>query len=227
MMKWVQRSLVVAGLFAFATSASAFNLRSPQVALNPTALQTYLNVVDNGINVTTDQLDAQAWSVSVTGNTDFTLMLKQGGGGGDEVGVYNAAAGVPVPFQVFPPGAVPGWYATLHFGGGNLIVSQFDQNSTFQGQAFYAGVSPNNFGFYISGPCGTWYSQDARNPTPQMLAYASNLTPGDYWLCWAACPYNSNPAARSQFNEVVLNVQSVRPTPAVNSTWGNIKSQYH
>jgi hypothetical protein len=220
---WVQRSLAVAGLLFIATSASAFPLRSPQVVFTGGPLQGFLNVVDNGINVATDQLDAPAWAVSITGNTDFTLVLKGGLGQGNAVGVYNAGVVGPPPlFQVFPPFAAPGWFATLHFGGGNLVVTLFDQNSLIMGQSFYPGVNPNNFGFYTLGPCGLWYSQDYRNPAPQMLAYASNTLPGDYWLCWSACP--SNPG--STFDDIVLNVQSVRPTPGISTTWGLLKAQY-
>jgi hypothetical protein len=139
------------------------------------------------------------------------------------VGVYNGPAAVPVLFQVFPPASVPGWFATLHFGGGNLVVNLFDQNSNFLGQSIYIGVNPNSFGFYTAGPCGLWYSQDFRNPNPQVLSYASNDLPGDYWICFEACGYN---AALSTFDGVVINVQSVRPTPAANSTWGKVKGLY-
>jgi len=222
MKNWVLRSLVIASAMFIASSASALPLRSPQVPFNGGPLQAYLNVVDSGINVGANQLDAQVWSVSITGNTDFTLMLKTPIAQGNSVGVYNGPAAVPALFQVFPPGSVPGWFATLHFSGGNLVVSMFDQNSLFVGQNFYAGVNPNSFGFYTLGPCGLWFSQDFRNPNPQVLAYASNDLIGDYWICFEECQYN--PA--STFDGVVINVQSVRPTPAANSTWGKVKGLY-
>ena len=222
MMKWVQRSLAVTGLLFIATSASALPLRAPQVGFNGGPLQGYLNVVDAGINVYTDQLDAQVWSVSITGNSDFTLVLKSPLGAGNSVGVYNGPAVVPTLYQVFPPASVPGWYAALHFAGGNLTVSMFDQFSNYLGQTFHIGVNKDDFGFYSKGSCGTWFSQDYRNPKPQILSYASNTLPGDYWLCWSACRSDST----STFDDVVINVQSIRPTPAANTTWGLLKSQY-
>jgi hypothetical protein len=222
MLKWLPRGLAVAGLLFVATSASAFPLRSPQVVFNYGPLQGYLNLVDTGINVATDQLNAPVWAVSVTGNSDFTLTLKNGAGVGNAVGVYNGTAAVPVLFQIFPPAAIPGWSAALHFAGGNLTVSVFDQNTVFVGQTTYPGVDPNDFGFYTQGPCGLWFSQDFRNPTPQVLSYASNNIPGDYWVCFAACPYGAN----STFDDVVVNIESVHPTPAVKSTWGQVKGQY-
>jgi len=223
MKNWAKGALAIAGLALFTTTASALPLRSPQVVFNYAPLQGYLNVVDSGINVATDQLDAQVWSVSITGNTDFTLMLESPIGAGNSVGVYNGPAAVPALFQVFPPAAGPGWYATLHFGGGNLIVTLFDQNSNIQGQNFYPGVNQNAFGFYTQGQCGTWFSQDFRNPNPQVLSYASNNLPGDYWVCFEACPYG----AASTFDGVVINIQSVRPTPVAPTSWGKLKAIYN
>lgn len=223
MMKWLQRSLAIAGLLFVATSANAaLPLRSPQVAFSSGPLQAYLNLVDTGINVNTDQLAAQTWSVAITGNTDFTLTLRNGVGNNASVGVYNGPDVAPALRLVFPPVAIPGWFAALHFASGNLTVSLFDQHSVFQGQVTYPGVNASDFGYYIQSPCGTFYSQDVRNPNPQVLSYASNLTPGDYWICFAACPSSQ----LSAFDDVVINVQSVRPTPATSSTWGHIKGQY-
>ena len=221
MKNWVLRSLVVAGMLFATSSAHALPLRSPQVPFNFGPLQAYLNVVDSGINVAANQLDAQVWSVGITGNTDFTLMLKTPIAQGNEVGVYNGTAAVPTLFQVFPPGAVPGWYAALHFAGGNLTVTMFFGNA-IMGQNFYPGVNPNSFGFYTLGPCGLWFSQDSRNPNPQVLSYASNDLLGDYWICFEECGYNPG----STFDGVVINIQSVRPTDATNSTWGKVKGLY-
>src|SRR5512143_2230737 len=222
-------ALALVGAVLPATTASALTYRSPQVVFNYGPLQGYLNVVDSGINVATQQVDAQVWAVGVTGNTDFTLTLKTGAGVASSIGVYNGNDPNPVPalFQVFPGAAQQGWYAALHFGGGSLWVSLFDQNNVFQGQVVYGGVNQNNFGFYIQGPGGLWFSQDGRNPPPtghpQVLTYASNDLPGEYWECFEALPYD---AATSTFDSVVLNLQSVKPTPARATTWGQIKAQY-
>jgi hypothetical protein len=219
--------LAVAAFTLVAPPANALNLRVPQVPFNFGPLQGYLNVVDPGINVATQQVDAQVWSVSITGNTDFTLMLKSGLGLGNSVGVYNGNAPLgPIPplFQVFPGGAVAGWYATLHFAGGNLTVSLFNQLSVFMGNTFYPGVNANDFGFYTQGPGGLWFSQDNRNlpPGPQMLVYNSVALPGDFWLCFEVLPYGP-PAT---FDGVVINVQSIRPTPVAATTWGGLKAKY-
>ncbi len=218
--------LALVGALLPATTASAFTYRASQVVFNYVPLQNYLNIVDTGINVATQQVDAQVWSVGVTGNTDFTLTLRNGPGNFSVIGVYNGDNPL-VLFPVFPAAAQPGWYAALHFGGGSLWVSLFDQFNVFQGQTVYGGVTQNKFGFYIQGPAGLFFSQDWRNapPTgaPQVLTYASNDLPGEYWECFEALPYNP---ATSTFDGVVLNLQSVKPTPARATTWGRIKAQY-
>jgi hypothetical protein len=56
-----------------------------------------------------------------------------------------------------------------------------------------------------------------------MLTYSSLGNPGDFWLAWEECLYN----ASSTFDGVVINVQSVHPTPAKKLTWGSVKSTYH
>lgn len=221
MMKWPAHCLALLGLLGLAASAQAFPLRSPQVPFVSGPLQAYLNTVDPGINVLADQLNAPVWTASVTGNVNITLTRL--GPASNASGVYNANDAIPALRAIFAAGTVPGWYASLHFAGGNLSVNLFDQNSLFVGTVVYPGVDPNAFGFYTQGPCGTWYSQDARNPGPQMLAYASPAIVGDYWLCWSAC--KSDPAV-STFDDVVLSVQSVHPTGATRSTWGTLKGLY-
>lgn len=234
MIKQLQRNVLgstgvaLAGLLVFAATAFAAPPppRVPQIPFFSGPLQGYLNLVDNSINVTTDQLNAQTWSTSITGNTDFTLMLETGAGVASSIGVYNGADPNPIPalFQIFPAGAAANWYAACHFGGGSLTVSLFDNANVFQGQTIYAGVSASNFAFYIQTPGGAlWFGQDARNGGPQALTYASNDTPGDYWECFEALPYA---AASSTFNGVILNLQSVKPTPTHGTTWGKIKASY-
>ena len=222
------------GIAVAASTASAFALRAPQIAFNVAPLQGYLNSVDPGINVATQQLDAQLWATSVTGNAEFTLMLVsppnvlgQGaqtlGAVGAALGVYNASAAIPALYQVFPPFAVPGWYAVVNFSGGNLVVTLFNQNSLFQGQTVYPGVNPNNFGFYLQGPGGVLFSQDVRNANgAQMLTFDSPSYPGNYWLCFESLL--RTPA--STFTGFVFNVQSLRASPASNSTWGRVKGLY-
>lgn len=211
--------------------AHAFTLRSPQVGFDSASLQNYLNLVNPGppaINVTTDQLDAQVWTSSISGNSTFTLMIELAGNAPlNNIGIYNTndPSATPALFQLFPGAATAGWYVTAHFASGNLSVALFDNNGVFQGSTFYPGVDANGFGFYLQGPGGTFYSQDSRNGgNPQALTYAgSGVNFGEWWECFEDLPYTSSGA---DFDDAVLLLQSVVPTPANTKTWGSVKSTY-
>lgn len=221
---------LVAAAVAFAAPAQAqFPLRVPQVTVNPGdgALQGYFNSVGEAINVATDQRDAQTWSTTISGNSTFTFMLEIAGmAGQNTIGVYNGGAVAPALYPVFPGAAGPGWFAVASFGSsGSLVVTLFDNNSVFQGQSVYAGVTRTNFGFYIQNQTGTYYSQDYRNAGfAHVLTYAGtgqNL--GCWWQCFEDLP---NGGADWDFNDAVLFVESVNPVPAGKSSWGQIKSLY-
>lgn len=219
---------VVAALVLTASSAFAFSLRSPQVAVAGGSLQGYLNANDGGINVLTDQLDAQQWTSSISGNASFTLMIELAGNApANNIGIYNTGAGpTPTLFQVFPGAASAGWFATVHFGGGNLTVTLFDNTSAIMGQTFYSGVNANGFGFYLDGPGGVFYTQDARNPggLPQMVTYAgTGQNYGDWWMAFEDL---SSASSDLDFNDAVLLLQSVVPTPTGAKTWGAVKALY-
>ena len=212
-----------------ATAALAFGPRIPQIAVGGASLQTYLNANDGGINVNTDQVDAQVWTSSVSGNATFTLMIElAGNAASNDIGVYNAG-GPPNPplYLIFPGAASAGWFATCHFGpGGSLIVFLYDQNAVFQGQTGYAGVNRNSFGFYLAGPGGTFYSQDARNAggNPQVLTYlGTGQNFGDWWECFEDLAFAGSD---HDFEDAILLLQSVAPTPTHGTSWGRLKSLY-
>jgi hypothetical protein len=216
-------------LFAVTSTAGAFTLRSPQVGFATFGLQGYLtNVVGESINVTTDQLDAQQWQSSVSGNTTFTLMIEltSSFSSSNNIGVYNSLVASPALYQLFPGGAGAGWFCTCHFAAsGSLTVYLYDQNGALQGLTSYSGVDRNHFGFYLDGPAGVFYSQDYRNgPAPQMLTYAgTGRNYGDWWECFEDQPYN---AQFSDYNDAVLLLQSVAPTPTNDKSWGSLKALY-
>lgn len=210
-----------------AAIASAFPLRAPQVVFPNASLQGYLNGVGESINTLTDQVDAQTFITSVSGNAEFTLMIELAGNAPfNSIGVYNALA-PPFPplFQIFPGIAQPGWFASAHFAFGSLVVTLFDQNSIIQSQSLYGGVDPNNFGFYIQGPAGTHFSQDFRNGgQPHVLTYAgTGRNAGDWWECFEDAPWSDGAV---DFDDAVLLLQSVTPTPNRTQSWGAIKRLY-
>ncbi len=213
----------------FAASASAVDLRNPQVVFNDTDLQSYFTSVPENINVATDQVNAQVWTSTVSGNSTFTLMLELAGyAGQNAIGVYNGDAASPTLYQVFPGYASPGWFAVASFrANGTLIVNLFDENAVGQGTTSYTGVDRNKFGYYLQSPAGTLFTQDYRNPSgyPQALAYAgTGINAGSWWLCWEDLPWLS---ADRDFNDAVLFLESVNPTPVRQDSWGALKARYH
>jgi hypothetical protein len=55
-----------------------------------------------------------------------------------------------------------------------------------------------------------------------MLTYGSLGSPGDFWLAWDPVAYSPD----GSFDGVVINVQSVHPTPVDMTTWGKLKGKY-
>jgi len=224
----------VVALAAFTADASAWPLRSPQLVLPPTSsdgttLQDYFNSVGETINVQTQQLDAQVWDGSAIGNSTFTLLIELAGNAAqNNIGVYNSDAGPsPALFQLFPGAAVGGWYVTAHFGGGNLSVALFDGSGAYQGSTNYTGVNANSFAFYLQGPGGTFYSQDARNGggKPQMLTYAgTGINDGDWFECFEDLPMAAG--SDGDFQDAVLLLQAVVPTPTQRKSWGSVKTGF-
>jgi hypothetical protein len=226
--------LVSCTLSAFSTtSAGAYTFRSPQVPLQTgwdgISLQSYLGSVGEGLNTLTEQLDLQTWQVGSSGTATFNLRMEIAGyAGSNNIGIYNAGEASPVKFLVFPGAAAAGWFATCSFGvGGNLSVSLYDNSSSFQGSTNYTGVDRNNFGFYLEGPAGTFYSQDVRNAggKPQVLTYAgTGPYAGRWWECFEDLPYASSDV---DFQDSILLLQSVGPvTPTLGSSWGSLKALY-
>ncbi|HET6349401.1 MAG TPA: hypothetical protein VFH88_10005 [Candidatus Krumholzibacteria bacterium] len=223
----VALALAVIATAVAATSASAFNLRVPQVILNGTSLQNYLNSMSESINVNTDQVDAQSWSASASGNSVFTLMVEYAGNAsGNAIGVYNTDDGAPALFQIFPGAATPGWHALISFSGSSLMVYLFDGANALMSSFSYAGVHPNSFGFYMNGPGGLFYSQDGRNPglNAQMLTYAgTGLNFGEWWLCFEDTQYA---LGDKDFDDAVVILESVVPLKTQTATLGAVKALY-
>ena len=214
---------------ALASTASAYTLRSPQVAFQNASLQGLLNGWDGGITTLTDQIDGQNFAVNVSGNADFTLMIKLGGNAANNtIGVYNAGDPSPALCPLFPSYAIADYSVYCHFkASGALAVDLYDQNNTKLGTTNFSGVTRNQIGFYIDGPNGTKYSQDYRNlGKPQVLTYAGTGANGnDLFECFNDATYDPG---TSTFDSAVLMLESVvpKPVPTINKSWGSLKAQY-
>ena len=220
-------SLLLAALLA--TSATAA-LRVPQVTVNGGTLQGYLNGVGESINVSTDQNAVQTWTTTVSGNSTFSLMIElTGNAASNTIGIYNGTVAVPPLYPVFPGAATSGWFATASFRTSpvRVVINLFDDNGIPQGTNTFLGADRNNFGYYLSGPGGTFYTQDARNPgsVAQALTYAgTGINLGQWWLCWEDQLVGGG--SDQDYDDCVLFLESVTPTPTSRTSWGQLKARF-
>jgi hypothetical protein len=220
-------TLAVLSLALVATTASAA-LRSPQVPVFGGGLQGYLNSVGESINVATDQNAAQRWVSTVSTNSVFTIQVELGANAANNtLGLYNASSVSPSLYQVFPGAATAGWFAVASFRSSptRVVVNLFDDNAASQGSTVYLGADRNDFGFYISGPNGTWYTQDSRNAgAAQALTFAgTGINSGQWWLCFEDTTLDGT---TQDYADAVLFLESVNPTPVSKSSWGELKRRF-
>jgi len=218
--------LVVACLVTPATA----ELRDPQIPVIGGSLQGYFNGVDEAINVLTDQNAVSTWSTTVSNNSTFSLMIELSGlASSNALGIYNAGDVAPALYQVFPGAATAGWFATASFRAApaRVVINLFDQDAIFQGTNTYAGADRDNFGYYLQGLGGLFYSQDYRNPggRAQALTFAgTGGNVGQWWLCWENCAAAAG--SDQDFNDAVLFLESVTPTPVCTTSWGQLKARF-
>ena len=145
-----------------------------------------------------------------------------------QFGLYNASAVIPPLFFLMSGSVGPLGYSTATFQPGNiLVVNRFDANANFLSTTTFGGVDPNNFGFYLSTQNGTVFTQDARNPGGLARAITFPGTGGNagtWWLCWDE-PLSGAPGDQD-FDDLVVLMESVNPTPVSSTSWGQLKARF-
>lgn len=224
----VALTVALLAMAAFTTNAAAA-LRAPQVPVLGGTLQTYLNSVGESINVATDQDATQSWTRTSSATTAFTIQIENSvNANANTVSMYNSSAAVPSLFLLLSASAGPTWFSTGTFLAGNILrVNRFDNNGLLVSSQNFPGIDPTGFSFAIQGPNGTFYTQDARNPGGRAQAVtfpgsAGNV--GTWWLCFE----ESSVAAGSDqdFDDCVLNMESVNPTPVSTTSWSQLKRRF-
>jgi hypothetical protein len=221
--------LSLVALVASAHLASAA-LRAVQIPVVGGGLQTYLNSVGESINVNTDQDATQSWSHTVSGTTTYTIQFQSSPNAAvQQFGLYNASAIIPPLFFLMSGSVGPLGFSTATFKPGNIVVvNRFDALGNFLSTTTFGGVDPNNFGFYLSVPAGTVFTQDARNPGGLARAITfqgTGANAGTWWLCWDE-PLAGAPGDQD-FDDLVVLMESVNPTPVSKTSWGELKSRFH
>jgi len=206
-------------------------LRAPQIRLGSTALQGFLDFVGESINAEQDQFVGELLRSSVSNNTTYTVQVELvRDSSGTEVGLYNGHDASPTLMPVFPARASRQWFAVASFRNAptRMVVNVFDANAALQGTTTYLGADRNAIGFYVSGPGGTFYSQDSRNPngSAQCLFYrGTGLNSGALWLAFEEQPFVSSDR---DFDDDVLFVEGSTSSlvPTLHASWGQLKARF-
>ena len=198
-------------------------LRSPQVPVSGSTLQTFFGTQGQAINVSTDQVDAQTFSVPVGSDFQVLRFIDPNA----SVGAYNAAAVSPALYLIFPGATSPGWFPMASFRASpdRLIVNLFDPSNTLVGTSSYLGADHTNFGFYAQMAAGTAFSQDSRDPSgrPQMLAFSgTGARSGSTWLAFENTPGPGSDVA----DAVALVALASGPVPAGPGSWARVKALF-
>jgi len=229
-MKRAATTLIVSivALAASATFASAA-LRVPQVPVIGGGLQAYFLGVGETINVNTDQEADQTWTHTVSNTTTYTITFQSSPNANiQQFGLYNASAVIPTLFFRMSGSVGPLGFSTATFQPGNIVVvNRFDANGNFLSTTTFGGVDQTNFGFYLSTQNGTVFTQDGRNPGGLARALAfkgTGANAGQWWLAW------DEPAAGApgdqDFDDLVVMMESISPTPVSKTTWGAVKLRF-
>jgi hypothetical protein len=215
---------VAALTLACSASLAHASFRSPQAPVSGTALQSFLAAQGQAIDVHTQQLDLQRASLPT--GTGFTVNAFGAEAASNSFGVYNAALAAPPLYLVFPGATSPGWVAAASFRTGplRLVINLFDNTGTFVGSTTYLGADPADLGFYVSGPGGTLYSQDARNADgARILAF--NGTGARTGYTWFACETGAGPGG--DYADAIFLVQlALAPTQVQPTHWGRLKALF-
>jgi hypothetical protein len=213
---------------ASATLAHAA-LRVPQVPVISGGLQAYLTSVGETINVNTDQDATQSWSHTVSGTTTYTIQFQGSPSPStQQFGLYNASAVIPPLFFLMSGSVGPLGFSTATFMPGNiLVVNRFDALGNALSSTTFGGVDGSNFGFYLSTPAGTVFTQDSRNPGGLARAITFRGTgknTGAWWLCWDELSAAGPPD--QDYDDLVVLMESVNPTPVTTTSWGQLKARF-
>ena len=207
-------------------------LRDPQVVLQGTALRDYLQSVGEVIDCNTDQLDAELMGSSVSTNSTLTYQFELCRTSPQQVlGLYDGHSTTPTLMPVFPDRAVAGWFAVASFRNSpvRVVVNVFDDLATLVSTTTFLGGDRSGVGFYLQGPNGTYYSQDARNlaGSPQALFYrGTGINTGASWLCFEN---PSLPGGSDQdFDDAIHFAEGIFASvvPVRATTWGQLKARF-
>jgi Domain of unknown function (DUF4114)/PEP-CTERM motif len=188
--------------------------------INGGSLQSILNgITDDGtssVNVQTDQVASdEYWRLTASGGSVATMIIEVADFAyGNSFGVYDAA-NPSSKVTLFNGAAAGGDQAMVSIrASGAVYVNLVNTGVVFQSK---------NFGYFLAGPGGTFYSDGALNSdqADHMVAFqgkgdavtlpdygSGTWTDNEFILAWEDAL-----AVDNDFNDMVLMVESVEPVP--------------
>lgn len=198
-----------------------------------------------GIDVYNGQHTPSAyWSIGGTGISANKIVLEiAGNANSNTFGIFDPTNSAN-QLQLFSGSASAGWSTVLmNLGGGNYSVTTFNASGVMQSSTTATFGTTNLFGYYLSGPGGTFFSDASMNEAtsnplyypngaPHMVAYegdnTNTLTVGnttglflnnEFLLAWEDTTYGSSDLDYNDFVVLVESVHSV-PEPAALGMFG-------
>jgi hypothetical protein len=212
--------LLSAALLLSATPAMAL-LRSPQVPVQGTALQTLFNSFSQTINVNMEQV--YAWSFAGIGVTqppaNFAARIELGEGALQLVDGSNINL---TSVTILPSLVAPGWYSYVTFPSfGSIHVTLLDAANVPQGQTSY--LMPNfALTFSVTDSHGTFYTFDDLNTddAAHILAYqGTGSLLGSVWLAVES-------DGDGDFADAVFLLEGAWIVPVQRASWGTLKQRF-
>ncbi len=222
----------VAALAALGAPAQAA-LSVPQIAFNSAALQARLNGFGESINVLTQQQDGLVWGSTVSTNSTMTIQFELAGNpDGNEIGIaaLDATGTIVTAHDPLFPSAnlATGSFAVASFRPGDVLkVNVFDATAALLTTLSYTGVNRSLFAYYIRNGGGTFHSHSGFNTDGKVhaLAFAgTGENTGCWWLAWEDAAIVNYSTAN--FDDALVFMESLNPTPVSHTTWGSVKARF-
>ncbi len=227
------RLLATSLLLALLAAPAHAQLRSPQVPVTGTALQSLLDAQGQTIDIATEQRSPEVFfGTYLTRPATHFFVRSFVPGSSDGLFVFDLNAPAPPPLHMISPAPVamsPGWYTEVRFEvfPDRMIVNVFDANDVFQGSVSTLGLALVPLGLATSGPGGTFYAFDARNPDGQahaLLYWSTGIHQGGNWLC--AETHTAADGGDFDYADAAFLLEYLNATPVQRTTWGTLKQRF-
>jgi hypothetical protein len=172
-----------------------------------------------GIDADDDQQTSGAWQLpgAATRNTAPILQFEfAGNANSNSFGIWSGSDPNDLTLvEIFKGGAGPNTGATLKWVTGDtdtVHISADIANDPSVNAGSFNGINRYFFGFYLSGPGGTFYTVDSLNQTPGAQAVVYRDPVQNFWT-FAFEDVALNAGADRDYNDMVVTAESIVPAP--------------